>query len=44
MENKEIFDEELELKLAKIDEKKKELTRTNEAQIAYHFPYMPQHF
>ena len=24
-----------------IDDKTKELTRTNEAQIAYHFPYMP---
>ena len=24
-----------------IDEQTKELTRTNEAQIAYHFPYMP---
>lgn len=24
-----------------IDEKTKELTRTNESQIAYHFPYMP---
>lgn len=25
----------------KIDEQNKELTRTDEAQIAYHFPYMP---
>ncbi len=34
------FGNERKIKL-NIDGKEKELTRTNEAQIAYHFPYMP---